>query len=131
MVITLVGLLDDGTPHADGQSPLNPRTAITIPRGGDVTIRLTVKTPQGEDVSLASPATLVLTVKKHAQDSKIFTKTPTIVNGAAEFSITPADMKQQDPGYFVYDIWRTSGGKTDEVMPMSPLYLEASARDVP
>lgn len=132
MIINLVGLLDDGTPLAEGLAPRNPRTAITLPFGGSVTIRFTAKTPMGADVPLVAPNVLKLTVKKRPADSKIFDRTATIVNGVAEFDITPADMKQQDPGYFVYDIWHTDvANKTNPVMPLSPLYLEAASRAAP
>lgn len=131
MVIDLVGILDDGSAYAPG-IPLNPRKQLNIPKGGDVTIRLSVFTPNGEAVSLASPVALVLTVKNRPEDSAIFSRTPTVVGTVASFAITPADMRQQEAGFYVYDIWLTdSGGKTNPVVPLSPLQLQAASRAVP
>lgn len=131
MIIHLSGLLDDGAPLAAGVAA-NPRRAVSVVRGQDVTIAVTVTTPQGEPVDVSSPAALVLTVKKRPQDYQaVATKAATVAAGVASFALTPADFKNESPGLFVYDVWLTKSGARNPVVPLSPLHLEAAATAVP
>jgi len=132
--LNLIGILEDGSPPVLGQQPLDPRTTIRWTRGENVTINLTVKNTAGQEVSLAQPGpppadqtSLLLTVKKRPQDSKVFDKTGTL----GVFTITPADTKNMEPGRYVFDIWLTKGGKRDPVVPLSTLLLEPSSAPVP
>lgn len=131
MLISLTGVLDDGTPYVAGV-PTNPRRAVTVVRGEDTTLQVRVVTPQGAAVDTSSPAVLVLTVKKRPQDYvAVATVTGTVAAGVASFALTPAAFKNELPGLFCYDVWLTKAGARSAVVPLSPLHLEASATAIP
>jgi hypothetical protein len=124
MVIDLVGVLEDGGPRSSGV-PENPRLALSFPIGSNVTLRLRVVLPSGQN---APAGTLTWTLKKKPEDAqKVFVKTATLAAGAASFAVLPADTKRFAAGQYVYDVWHEVGGVRNAVVPLSPFRLEAAA----
>lgn len=130
MIINLVGLLDDGAPLSPGVEG-NPRRAVQLTRGSNVTLKVTAFTPQGVAVDFTG-GSLVFTVKKNPDDSTaVISKTATIAATLATFALLPADFRNMEPGNFAYDIWLTRGGSRDAIIPLSPLWLEPAAAPIP
>lgn len=124
--VELIGLTND-----DGADEFNPRKTLSITRGEDMTIRLTLRNPSGAFITTTG-STFALTVKKKATDSQaLIAKTGTVGDGASTFTIDVADTKKLDPGRYVYDIWSTLGGKRSAVVPLSTLILESNVVAVP
>lgn len=134
MILSLTGVLDDGSIRAEGSSvPYNPRQALAFQLGTSLTVRVRVVTPDGNPVI---GGTVKLTVKKRAGDSspalpaKSAALTPSV-----DLSITPADTKSLEPGRYAYDIWHQAAetgpglndGARNAVVPLSPLWLEPAA----
>lgn len=125
MRISLVGVLEDGTPRRAGV-PVNPRASLSIVKGSDVDLMVTVVTPAGTPVSLGGSDELLLTVKKRPTDSLRLSLTATIAGNIGTFAITPTDTRRLDPGLFGYDVWLTKDNKRDPVIPLSPFELLAT-----
>jgi hypothetical protein len=130
MLLTLTGVLEDGTPRADN-IPVNPRWALSFPIGTNLTLRLTIYTPDGNTVPLSTNSCTWTLKKSPADGTSIFAKTG-LANGASiDFTLLPADTKQLSSGIYVYDIWYSATGVRNSVVPLSPLYLEAIAANTP
>jgi hypothetical protein len=132
MKISLIGVLEDGTPKREGV-PINPRNTITIQQGANVTIEVKVQTPGGTFIDLGDPTTsIVLSVKKKPADQPPpIQKTATKLGSIATFTLLPADTKNMTPGRYIYDVWLTCASIRDAVIPLSTLVLEATATTAP
>lgn len=132
MKISLVGLLDDGSPRRAGV-PVNPRNTITISQGGDVIFEVKVQATSGTLVDLHDVSTsMIWSVKKKPADQPALIRSVAARTvQTATFTLTPADTKNLTPGRYVYDVWLTLGGKRDAVIPLSTLILEAAATPPP
>lgn len=130
-VVELVGVVDNGTAVAPGV-PTNPRKPISHTRGGSLTVRVTVVGSDGSMVTLTG-ATLALTIKKKPSDYvPDISKTGANYGGAySEFSLTPADTKNLEPGLYAYDVWLSKDGQRTPVVPASPFWLEPTVANVP
>jgi hypothetical protein len=73
---------------------------------------------------------LTLVVKQKPADAALITKTATIVKTVATFTLVPRDTKNLTTGRYVFDVWATTGGKRDPVIPLSGLILEASVAPI-
>lgn len=128
MKISLVGVLEDGTPRRTGV-PVNPRNTITIQQGANVTIEITAKTSSGTIIDFGAVGTVVaMSIKKKPADQPAaIYKTATRSGTLATFALVPTDTKNLTPGRYVYDVWLTFGGLRDAIIPLSTLILEAAA----
>lgn len=121
---SVTGILYDGS-IARPTTPPTARKTLSLEIGGSLTLNVLVMTPAGRIID-TSHGTLVLTMKKIAAwwDWKIFQKSPTYVNGVAQFSIVPSDTRGRLPGTYYWDVWYTDGsGNRDPVIPTSVFNL--------
>lgn len=126
MKIALVGVLEDGTPRRAGV-PIDSRANLSIVKGTDVDIEVSVVTPSGSAVGMTGSDELLMTIKRRPQDgSPKLSLTGTLSGNKGTFSITPNDTRRFQPGLLGYDVWLTKGSKRDPVIPLSPLTLLAS-----
>jgi len=137
MLISLTGVLEDGTPRGSDVPPSAAQT-IAFPQGSDVTLRVSVVNAAGIPVDLsASGTSLTFSVKKVTWPFEVVprvTKVAAFTNarwGVAEFTIRPGDMWYLKPGDWLYDIWLTLDGARNAVVPTSRLVLQASVAPVP
>ena len=131
MRIEVTGVLEDGTPRRAGV-PINPRTTLSVPRGVDLELVVTVVTPLGAAVNLEDGSTsVVFTLKRRSQEEARITKTAAKSGNRATFLITPAELKRLQPGLFSWDVLLTKGGLRDAVIPLSPFKLQASNAAIP
>jgi hypothetical protein len=132
MKISLVGVLEDGTPKRAGV-PNNPRNTVTIQQGANVTLEVKVQTPGGTFIDFNDPTTSLLwTIKKKPADQPPpIQKTASKSGTVATFALLPADTKNMTPGRYVYDVWLTYASARDAVIPLSTLVLEAAATSAP
>lgn len=123
MKIALTGVLEDGSDRA-ADVPANPRTPMVVPLGVDLTVELTVVSADG---AVQTPDSVVLTVKKKATDTQAaITKSGVVGAETTVFTLAPSDTKDLEPGLYAYDVWATTSGKRDPVIPTSPFILEAA-----
>ena len=130
MLLELTGVLEDGSLRGSSV-PLNPRRTIEFPQGGSVTLRLRVVTADGSQVV---GGTVKWTMKKKSSDSPLLVKSATLAV-STDLTLLPADTKNWEPGYYVYDIWHQApesglglnDGARNDVVPLSALHLEPAA----
>lgn len=135
MLISLTGILDDGSTHR-ASVPSDPRQTLNIPQGSDVTITVRIVTPAGNTVDLSGAGTeVLLTIKKNP---KLFhdswpriTKAATLAGNVATFQLEPGDWYNWAAGRYSWDVWLTKDGSRDAVIPTSPLMLLQSVAAVP
>lgn len=128
MNLSLTGVLEDGSPRG-ASVPNNPRRALNVPLGGDVSLALSMVKADGAPLTLAGGDVVLLTVKKKPSDQQaVFQKTGAHTStGLATFTLVPTDTKQLTPGLYCYDVWVTFGGKRSPLVPVSPFQLEPAA----
>jgi hypothetical protein len=130
MILELTGVLEDGSVRGS-RTPLNPRKTLDIPQGGSVTLRLRVVYADGTSVV---GGTVKWTLKKKSSDAPLLVKTATLAY-STDLTLVPADTKNWEPGYYVYDIWHQAAesglglndGARNDVVPLSALHLEPVA----
>jgi hypothetical protein len=134
MLIYLVGVLEDGAIRADFL-PQNPRKAVRVQKGADVTIRVQVFHANGTKADLRTgAASLALQVKRKSSDvPPLIAKAATLTaaaDGVGEFTFTPSDTLSTNipPAVYVYDVWLTQSGKRDAVVPISPFIIEPAVQ---
>ena len=138
MNLTLIGVLEDGSPRRPGV-PINPRTTITFPQGVSLSLTVQIVRPDGSPVILGPSDKAEWSVKKKPTDNPpLIAKTATSLNvvaGNPVFTTLPVDTKQMEAGRYVWDVWltRVVGLDTfrDPVIGQSTLVLEASVVPVP
>jgi len=132
MIVRVTGVLQDGTPLRPGV-PTNPRAAVSVPRGSDVQIVVTIVTPGNVAVPLTGDGTeVLLTVKKRPDDGRPeFVKAASVSGNVATFLIQPGDTRWMDPGLYGWDVWLTKDGLRDAVVPLSPFILEEANQTPP
>lgn len=123
MLVELVGVLENGGERATGV-PANPRRAVVVPRGGNVTLRVSVLL--SDTGGSVVGGTLTMTLKKKASDaSTLLSKSVAL---GSDFTLLPTDTKGLDPGIYAFDVWHTDGaGVRNPVVPLSPFHLEPAA----
>lgn len=128
MRILLTGVLEDGTPRREGV-PIDPRANVSITKGANVEIVVTVVTPGGEPVKLTGTGTeLLLTVKKRPTEAATISRLAVSEGNVGTFTLVPTDTRTQIAGLYGYDVWLTKDGERDVVVPLSPFnLLEANA----
>jgi hypothetical protein len=132
MLVNLTGLYQDGSRPRGGGAQPDPRTTLTVPQGGDLTITLRVVTPAGSPYPLRLEDDLLLSVKKKTGDYPArITKRGVVFNGGATFTFQPADTRYLAAGAYLYDIWLTRESVRNPVLPASPLQITASVAAVP
>lgn len=124
VLIELLGILEDGNPHAVGLTA-DTRTAISFPLGTNLTLRVRVVRPVGDTVKTG---VLSFSLKKDPSDNPALVKANLLISGeTTDVVITPHDTENLDPGYYVYDVWHTAlGGERNPVIPLSPAQLSPS-----
>lgn len=126
-VAYLTGVLEDGTPLADGV-PANPRAELRVPQGGTLQVFLRATSRGGVPVS-PDAGTLTLTVKKQPGNQPPLaqlagTWVPFTGPGVAVFTFTPSTLPGVEWGRYVYDVRLTNGGTVNFLVPASPLILQ-------
>lgn len=133
MVIELTGVVDVPGPRGAGVPP-DPRRALRIVRGADVTVRLRVVRSSGV-AYLVAGASLTMTIRKNPRQLPAIFKTavanPLFGSNVADFTLSPADTKSLTPGTFGWDAWVTDGGARTPVIPYSACVVEPTATEVP
>lgn len=129
MLISLVGVVQDGSPIAPGV-PYNNRTTLTLPRGANATVRLSIVTTMGT-LYPVEYVTSVLTVKRAPDDSPAQISIAGVANpllgpNVIDFTFVPGSTASPlISRRGTYDIWViTLGGERIQVMPVSPFVLQ-------
>ena len=127
MRATLTGVVNQDASRPPGTRPLaqaGPQE-IRLPRGGTLTVDLSVLTADGGPQDLTGWTT-ILQVKRFANDDPAdIAKTATVVGlGLARFAVVPADTRRLEPGRYVYDVWTTDpAANRYQVVPVGVLVL--------
>lgn len=123
MLLSLTGVLEDGSAPRGTYVPLNPRKTLSMPLGSSVTLAVRILRANGQVVTTG---TAIFTVKKNARDfTAAFTKSGTPAD-PLQLTIAPSDTKNLEPGLFVYDVFHVDGsGDRNAVVPLSTLLIEA------
>lgn len=133
MIIRLTGIIEDGS-TPDESLPDDTRRAIRITKGQSVMLELEVKARSGVLVDL-SGGSIAMSIKRKTSDGQnLVSLTATLgqPKGTASISITPANTKPLEPGFYVYDIWYTSaGGDREPLVAASRLFLAPTSLAVP
>jgi hypothetical protein len=129
VVINLTGILPDGSKQNPGVTT-NPRLAIRVVRGTDVTINVTIITPAGraQDMSGGGSSSL-FSVKRQPSDGAPqlslvgASQQAGVGNNVIQFTIPNTSWKAILAGLYGYDVQVTIGGKKDVVIPLSPFIV--------
>lgn len=129
MVVTLTGILQDGSIPAVGIAPLAPyQQQLAIPQAEDSTINLVVKGVNGAPINV-SAGQLVFTARPNYIDpNNYFISTPGILDngasGLAHFTVTGSNTLAGAIGHNWHDIaWKDGAGLWRQIVPASDLYI--------
>lgn len=130
-IVSITGVLNDGTVGGFAQAMQN----IRLPQSTDVAVRLTVKNPAGQPVSLVG-ATVVLTVRVGQTDtnpaiSKLANMATggfiNAANGTVEFDLS-ATLLSLSPGPYLYDVTvALASTARAQLVPLSTFTVDPSA----
>lgn len=127
MVVTILGVLEDGTPRAAGV-PLDPGAPLRMPLGGSATINVSIVGSNGVPVPVVDGDVFTLGFKKRPSEGPLFAPkigvpVPSVPGTVVQFTFAASDTRYLTSGQYVYDVWRTRGDAQDRLVPVSLFQL--------
>lgn len=136
MLVSFVGVIDDGTRPIDPSLPVDQRRALTIQQGEDVTVRIKLVNRAGAEIRLGSGEYLALVARTvpSPQSRKLFQKQSVRATGhpanVHDIVIASADTRPLTVTRAIYDVWSVRGASKLVVVPTSELIIARSTADV-